>query len=244
MDFALTEEQEAFRKMVKEWVARECPPDKALELEAQEFEYPEELYQKMAASRLPRRGHRRGVRRVRRHRDGPGHPDPRAVALAGRHRLDLGHQLLRRGEVGGVLRQRRAEEAVPPGDRVRREEVRDRRDRARRRHRHPRCDDDDRAARSTAAGCSTARRSGRPRPTSSDYLLTLARSDKNVEKKTQGTTLFLVPGDAKGLHQPADPQAGHEVRRQLRGLPTTTSSCPTSSCSASPGVPGTCCSRR
>ena len=48
MDFALTEEQEAFRKMVKEWVARECPPDKALELEAQEFEYPEELWEKMA----------------------------------------------------------------------------------------------------------------------------------------------------------------------------------------------------
>ena len=50
MDFALTQEQEQFRKSVRAWVDKECPKDVALELERQEFQYPEELYQKMAAA--------------------------------------------------------------------------------------------------------------------------------------------------------------------------------------------------
>jgi acyl-CoA dehydrogenase len=53
MDFSLTEEQEAFRDSVREWVERECPKPEARRLEAQEFEYPEELWAKMAAARFP-----------------------------------------------------------------------------------------------------------------------------------------------------------------------------------------------
>lgn len=48
MDFAFTEEQIAFRKAVHDWVERECPKSVALELEAREFEYPHELFAKMS----------------------------------------------------------------------------------------------------------------------------------------------------------------------------------------------------
>ena len=53
MDFSLTDEQEAFRDSVRDWVGRECPKDEARRLEAREFEYPEELWAKMAAARFP-----------------------------------------------------------------------------------------------------------------------------------------------------------------------------------------------
>jgi acyl-CoA dehydrogenase len=50
MDFALSEEQEQFRKMVHDWVEKECPKDVARDLEAKEFEYPFELWDKMSAA--------------------------------------------------------------------------------------------------------------------------------------------------------------------------------------------------
>lgn len=47
MDFTLTEEQQAYRKVVREWVDKECPKDAALEMERREFDYPFELFDKM-----------------------------------------------------------------------------------------------------------------------------------------------------------------------------------------------------
>ena len=40
MEFSLTTEQEMFRDTIRNWVERECPKSKALEYEAQEYEYP------------------------------------------------------------------------------------------------------------------------------------------------------------------------------------------------------------
>ena len=48
MEFSLTAEQEMFRDTIRNWVERECPKSKALEYEAQEFEYPFELWDKMS----------------------------------------------------------------------------------------------------------------------------------------------------------------------------------------------------
>lgn len=48
MDFALTDEQEAFRAFVHNWVERECPKSVALELEAREHQYPHDLFAKMS----------------------------------------------------------------------------------------------------------------------------------------------------------------------------------------------------
>ena len=48
MDFGFTDEQEQFRDMVRNWVEREVPKDRARDYEAQEFEYPFELWDKMS----------------------------------------------------------------------------------------------------------------------------------------------------------------------------------------------------
>lgn len=48
MDFGFTEEQQAFRDMVRSWVEHEVPKDRARDYEAQEFEYPFELWDKMS----------------------------------------------------------------------------------------------------------------------------------------------------------------------------------------------------
>ena len=50
MDFALSEEHEMFRKVVRDWVEREAPKSYARELEAREFEYPHDLWDKMTAA--------------------------------------------------------------------------------------------------------------------------------------------------------------------------------------------------
>lgn len=50
MDFALTTEQEMFFDMVHNWVDQEFPKDVALELERQEHQFPQELWDKMAAA--------------------------------------------------------------------------------------------------------------------------------------------------------------------------------------------------
>ena len=47
MDFAFTQEQDAFRQSIREFMKRECPPELARRLDENE-EYPFELYQKMA----------------------------------------------------------------------------------------------------------------------------------------------------------------------------------------------------
>ena len=52
MDFSLTEEQELFRKVVHDWVENECPKNAARDIEACEFEYPFELWDKMPAAGL------------------------------------------------------------------------------------------------------------------------------------------------------------------------------------------------
>lgn len=48
MDFALSDEQELFRKTVRSWVEKECPKSYSRELEQREFEYPFELWDKFS----------------------------------------------------------------------------------------------------------------------------------------------------------------------------------------------------
>lgn len=47
MDFSLTAQQEQFRQEVRDWVEREAPKDYARELERRESEFPEDLFEKM-----------------------------------------------------------------------------------------------------------------------------------------------------------------------------------------------------
>ncbi|MGW4339972.1 acyl-CoA dehydrogenase family protein [Rhodococcus koreensis] len=48
MDFGLSEDQLAFKKMIHEWVEREAPKSWARELEAKEHDWPHELWDKLA----------------------------------------------------------------------------------------------------------------------------------------------------------------------------------------------------
>ena len=50
MNFDLTDEQQMFRDTVRDWVEREAPKSYALELERHEHEYPFELWDKMTAA--------------------------------------------------------------------------------------------------------------------------------------------------------------------------------------------------
>ena len=50
MDFAFTEEQELFRKTVRQWVDEHIPMSYANELEQQEHEYPHDLWDKFSAA--------------------------------------------------------------------------------------------------------------------------------------------------------------------------------------------------
>ena len=52
MDFGFTEEQELFRKTMRDWVDREIPKDYANRLEQQEYEFPHELWDKFTEAGL------------------------------------------------------------------------------------------------------------------------------------------------------------------------------------------------
>ena len=52
MDFSLTEEQELFRKTMRDWVENEIPKSYANELEQREHEWPEELWDKFTEAGL------------------------------------------------------------------------------------------------------------------------------------------------------------------------------------------------
>ena len=80
---------------------------------------------------------------------------------------------------------------------------------------------------------STARRSGAPRRMS-PIILVLARSDKNVEKRHQGLTLFSWTRNA-GRFRHLAAQARHARHGLLLACTSTMSSCPTRTCSASRG---------
>ena len=166
MDFTLTEEQEAFRDTMRDWVDKECPKQYANELEQKEFEYPFELWDKMTAAGLARHRHLRGVWRPGRRRLDPDDAGARARPLAGRPQLGVGHLLLRRRQVGRLLRHRRAEGPVPARPGRGKAAVRHRLHRTGRRHRSARRDEDPSDQGGRWLGASTARRSGRPPPTS------------------------------------------------------------------------------
>ena len=48
MEFTLTDEQTMFQETVRNWVEKECNKDASRDYEAQEFEYPFELWDKMS----------------------------------------------------------------------------------------------------------------------------------------------------------------------------------------------------
>lgn len=207
MDFSFTEEQDLFRKSVHDWVEREVPKRVARELEADEFNYPHELFNKMAAAGF----HAIGIDEKY---GGAGGTEVTQMILA----RELARSLAGLTWTWGISSFAGAKSVGLYGT-----EEQKRRflpDLAAGKVKfsiaftEPSGGTDLLGAMKTTATKVDGgwRISGQKIWSTAahvaDYLLLLARSEKNVAKKTQGTTLFLVPGKAEGLTTRQIPKLG------------------------------------
>jgi len=207
MDFAFTEEQEQFRKTVHDWVERECPKNVALEIEKDEFNYPFELFDKMSRAGF----HAIGIDEEY----GGGGGDVITQMILAR---ELARSLAGLTWTWGINSFAGAKSVGVYGN-----EEQKRRflpDLAEGRLRfsiavtEPSGGTDLLGAMKTTArkvdgGWSiTGQKIWSTAAHVADYFLLLARTDANVTKNSQGTTLFLVPGKAQGVETRQIPKLG------------------------------------
>ncbi len=207
MNFALSEEQELFRKTVRDWVERECPKSVALHLEQREFEFPFELWDKMSEAGF----HGVGIAEEYGGQGG----DIVTQALLAR---ELGRSLAGLTWMWGLSSFAGAKAIGFYGSDEQRERFLPRLARGETRFAiavtEPSGGTDLLGALGTSARPTEGgwRINGQKIWSSaanvSDYLLLLARSDRAVEKRTQGTTLFLVPRESEGLETRPIPKIG------------------------------------
>lgn len=207
MDFTLTLEQETFRKSVRAWVEKECPKDVALEMEKQEFDYPHDLYAKMAAAGF------HGMA-IDEEYGGSGGTELDQVILIRELSRSLGGQAWiwginafagakSVGYYGNEEQKRRFLPDIASGEKKFAIAVTE-----------PGGGTDLLGAMRTTASrvdggwVLNGQKIWSTQAHVADYLLLLARSDKTVTKKTQGTTLFLVPRDTAGLECRQIPKLG------------------------------------
>lgn len=207
MDFALSVEQEAFRKSVHTWVERECPKDVALELERQEFEYPHALFQKMAEA---------GFHSIAIDEEygGSGGTELDQVILIRELARSLGGQAWiwginafagakSVGYYGNEEQKQRFLPKIASGENKFAIAVTE-----------PAGGTDllgvlKTSARRDAGGWRiNGQKIWSTQAHVADYLLLLARTDKDVAKKTHGTTLFLVPRETPGVECRQIPKLG------------------------------------
>ena len=198
MDFGFTEEQNLFRKTVHDWVEREVPKRKARELEADEFNYPEELFQKMSQAGFHAIG-------IDEQYGGAGGSEVTQMILA----RELARSLAGLTWTWGISSFAGAKSIGLYGNEEQKQrflpELAEGKLKFSIAFTEPSGGTDLLGAMKTTATkvdggwkingqkiWSTAAHVA-------DYLLLLARSDNNVTKKTQGTTLFLVPAKSAGV---------------------------------------------
>jgi acyl-CoA dehydrogenase len=207
VDFTLPEELEALRRTIRDFVDREYPPSRALELEAQEYQFPDQLWDDLGKLGV----HAIGIDEAY---GGSGGDVVTQVVVARELARSLagltwtwGISSFAGGKSVGLYGSPEQKERFLPalarGDikvaiamtepgggtdvlgamRTRAERV-------------------DGGWRITGSKVwSTAARE-------SDYILLLARSDQDPPKKTQGLTLFLVPQPSEGMTLRAIPKIG------------------------------------
>ena len=207
MDFNLTQEQEAFRASVREWVDKKAPKSAALEMEAQEFQYPHDLYDAMSEAGFHGIG-------VAEEYGGSGGTEIDQVILIRELARNLGGIAWiwginafagskSVGYYGTEEQKRRFLPDVASGAKKFAIAVTE-----------PAGGTDLLGVMTTSAVKSdggwiiNGQKIWSTQAHVSDYLLVLARTDKNVEKKTQGTTLFLVPRETPGLETRQIPKLG------------------------------------
>lgn len=206
MDFALTEEQQAYRKVVHEWVERECPKDVALEMERREFDYPFELYDKMSEAGF------HGVGVDERYGGSGGDVLDQSILIRGLSRSLGGIAWIwginsfagakSVGYYGTEEQKQRLLPGVADGSLKFAIAVTE-----------PSGGTDLLRAMTTAATKSdggwriTGQKIWATQAHVADYLLLLARTEKS-EKATSGTSLFLVPRPSEGLETRQIPKLG------------------------------------
>jgi acyl-CoA dehydrogenase len=207
VDFALTEEQQAFRKVVHEWVERECPKNVALELERREFDYPHALYDKMAAAGFHGVG-------VAEEYGGSGGTELDQVLLI----RELSRSLAGIAWIWGINAFAGAKSVGYYGTEEQKKLFLPQIASGEKKFAIAVTEPDGgtdllgvlktTARRADGGWVVNGQKIWSTQAHVADYLLLLARTDKDVEKKTRGTTLFLVPGDARGLTTRQIPKLG------------------------------------
>lgn len=207
MNFGFSEEQQAFRRMLRDWVERECPKSVARDLEAAEGQYPYELWDSMTAAGF----HAIGIDPA--YGGQGGTAIDQALLCA-----ELGRSLAGLTWIWGISSFAGAKSLSAFGSDEQKERFLP--DLAEGKLRfaisvtEPGGGTDLLGAlRTTAERCDGGWRiNGRKiwctAAAQSDYLLLLARSDPDPPRKSLGTTVFLVPQPSEGLELTSIPKLG------------------------------------
>lgn len=207
MDFSFTAEQQEFRKVVRDWVEKNCPKNVARDLEKEEFAYPFELWDKMSAAGL----HGIGIDE----RYGGSGGDIVVQAITAR---ELARSLAGLTWVWAISSFAGAKSVGLYGSEEQKERFLP--ELAQGRLRFSIAVTEPSGGTDLLGGMRTKARKvdGGWRITGqkmwstaahvADYLLLLAISDEEAPKRTQGKTLFLVPADSPGVETRQIPKLG------------------------------------
>lgn len=207
MDFSFTAEQQEFRKVVRDWVEKNCPKNVARDLEKEEFAYPFELWDKMSAAGL----HDIGIDE----RYGGSGGDIVVQAITAR---ELARSLAGLTWVWAISSFAGAKSVGLYGSEEQKERFLP--ELAQGRLRFSIAVTEPSGGTDLLGGMRTKARKvdGGWRITGqkmwstaahvADYLLLLAISDEEAPKRTQGKTLFLVPADSPGVETRQIPKLG------------------------------------
>jgi alkylation response protein AidB-like acyl-CoA dehydrogenase len=207
MDFALTEEQQTFREMVRRWVDAEAPKDWARELERREEEYPFALWDKLTEAGFHGIG-------VDEEYGGQGGDIIMQMLFARELARTLGGLLWTWGLTSFAGAKSIGLYGTPGQKRQFLPRIAAGKCRVSIGFTEPGGGTDVLGAMKTEATrteggwvingakmwCTAAR--------AADYILLLARTDKNVEKRHQGLTLFFLPAQQKGVTATLVPKLG------------------------------------
>ena len=207
MDFRLTEEQQLFQKTVRDWVEKEIPKDYANELEQQEGEFPHELWDKFTEAGFHGVG-------VPEEYGGQGGDIVTQMILC----RELSRSLAGLTWVWGISSFSGAKSVGLYGTESQKQDILPRLCRGEVKfaiaYTEPDGGTDLLGAMKTTADKAdggwiiNGQKIWSTAAHVADYLLLLARSDKDVEKPSHGTTLFLVPTDQDGITTRQIPKIG------------------------------------
>lgn len=207
MDFELGEEVELFREMVHRWVDLECPKDWCRELERREHEYPQELWDKLAEAGF----------------HGVGIPEEYGglggdIVIQATFMREFGRTAAGLGWIWGITSFSGAKSIGFYGT-----------EEQKRRFLPKMAAGELKTAISFTeasggtdllGGMKTSARKAdggwvingekiwSTTADTADYLLLIARTDKNVERRTDGVSLFFVPRESEGISTTALPKLG------------------------------------